>query len=192
MGTPDFAVPSLQALLDAGHEIAAVYTQPDKPVGRRQLLTPPPVKELALRCGLPVYQPTKLRDGTEAARLRELAPDLIAVVAYGRILPKEILEIPRLGCVNVHGSLLPKYRGAAPIQWAVINGETETGITTMVMGEGLEGSWTNWTATDSVRSRNSSFRVSPESARWMNRRQGNRLVSSSEGSMGCSTRGTGL
>ena len=138
MGTPDFAVPSLQALLDAGHEIAAVYTQPDKPVGRRQLLTPPPVKELALRCGLPVYQPTKLRDGTEAARLRELAPDLIAVVAYGRILPKEILEIPRLGCVNVHGSLLPKYRGAAPIQWAVINGETETGITTMVMGEGLD------------------------------------------------------
>lgn len=138
MGTPDFAVPSLQALLDAGHEIAAVYTQPDKPVGRRQLLTPPPVKELALHCGLPVYQPTRLRDGTEAARLRELAPDLIAVVAYGRILPREILEIPRLGCVNVHGSLLPKYRGAAPIQWAVINGETETGITTMVMGEGLD------------------------------------------------------
>ena len=138
MGTPDFAVPSLQALLDAGHEIAAVYTQPDKPVGRRQLLTPPPVKELALRYGLPVYQPTKLRDGTEAARLRELAPDLIAVVAYGRILPKEILEIPRLGCVNVHGSLLPKYRGAAPDPVGGDHGETETGITTMVMGEGLD------------------------------------------------------
>ena len=123
MGTPDFAVPSLQGLIDDGHEILAVYTQPDKPVGRKQVLTPPPVKALALEHGLPVYQPTKMRDGTVAAQLRELAPDLIAVVAYGRILPKEILEIPPYGCINVHGSLLPKYRGAGPIQWSVINGE---------------------------------------------------------------------
>ena len=138
MGTPDFAVPSLQGLIDDGHEILAVYTQPDKPVGRKQVLTPPPVKALALEHGLPVYQPTKMRDGTVAAQLRELAPDLIAVVAYGRILPKEILEIPPYGCINVHGSLLPKYRGAGPIQWSVINGETETGITTMYMGGGLD------------------------------------------------------
>ena len=138
MGTPDFAVPSLQGLIDDGHEILAVYTQPDKPVGRKQVLTPPPVKALALEHGLPVYQPTKMRDGTVAAQLRELAPDLIAVVAYGRILPKEILEIPPYGCINVHGSLLPKYRGAGPIQWSVINGEAETGITTMYMGEGLD------------------------------------------------------
>ena len=138
MGTPDFAVPSLQGLIDDGHEILAVYTQPDKPVGRKQVLTPPPVKALALKHGLPVYQPTKMRDGTVAAQLRELAPDLIAVVAYGRILPKEILEIPPYGCINVHGSLLPKYRGAGPIQWSVINGEAETGITTMYMGEGLD------------------------------------------------------
>ena len=117
MGNPDFAVPSLQGLIDDGHEILAVYTQPDKPVGRKQVLTPPPVKALALEHGLPVYQPTKMRDGTVAAQLRELAPDLIAVVAYGRILPKEILEIPPYGCINVHGSLLPKYRGAGPIQW---------------------------------------------------------------------------
>lgn len=138
MGTPDFAVPSLQALIDAGHEIAAVYTQPDKPVGRRQELTAPPVKELALEYGIPVYQPTKMRDGTLAEQLRQLAPDLIAVVAYGRLLPKEILEIPPMGCINVHASLLPKYRGAGPIQWAVINGEKETGITTMHMAEGLD------------------------------------------------------
>ena len=138
MGTPDFAVPSLQALLDAGHEVAAVYTQPDKPVGRKQVLTPPPVKALAQAHGIPVYQPVKLRDGSVAAQLKELAPELIVVVAYGRILPKEILELPPRGCINVHGSLLPKYRGAGPIQWAVINGEEETGITTMYMGEGLD------------------------------------------------------
>lgn len=138
MGTPDFAVPSLQALVDEGYEVAAVYTQPDKPVGRKQVLTPPPVKERALELGLPVHQPTKLRDGTVAAQLRGYAPDLIVVVAYGRVLPKEILDIPLMGCVNVHGSLLPKYRGAGPIQWAVINGERETGVTTMYMGEGLD------------------------------------------------------
>lgn len=138
MGTPDFAVPSLQALADEGYEIAAVYTQPDKPVGRKQVLTPPPVKVRALELGLTVHQPVKLRDGTVAAQLRDYAPDLIVVVAYGRVLPKEILEIPPMGCVNVHGSLLPKYRGAGPIQWAVINGEKETGITTMYMGEGLD------------------------------------------------------
>ena len=138
MGTPDFAVPSLQGLIDDGHEILAVYTQPDKPVGRKQVLTPPPVKALALEHGLPVYQPTKMRDGTVAAQLRELAPDLIAVVAYGRILPKEILEIPPYGCINVHGSLLPRWRGAAPIQWAVIAGDEMAGVTTMKMAEGLD------------------------------------------------------
>ena len=138
MGTPDFAVPSLQGLIDDGHEILAVYTQPDKPVGRKQVLTPPPVKALALEHGLPVYQPTKMRDGTVAAQLRELAPDLIAVVAHGRILPKEILEIPPYGCINVHGSLLPKYRGAGPIQWSVINGETETGVTTFLLNHEID------------------------------------------------------
>lgn len=138
MGTPEFAVPSLQALLDEGYDVAAVFTQPDKPKGRGYQLAAPPVKVLAQECGIPVYQPVKMRDGTVAAQLRELAPDLIVVVAYGRILPKEILEIPPMGCINVHGSLLPKYRGAGPIQWAVINGETETGVTTMYMGEGLD------------------------------------------------------
>ncbi len=138
MGTPDFAVPSLQTLLDRGHEVVGVFTQPDKPQGRKQILTPPPVKELALRYGIPVYQPVKMRDGTVAALLRELSPQLVVVVAYGRLLPKEVLEIPSMGCVNLHGSLLPKYRGAGPIQWAVINDEAVTGVTTMYMGEELD------------------------------------------------------
>ena len=138
MGTPDFAVPSLQTLLDRGHEVVGVFTQPDKPQGRKQILTPPPVKELALRYGIPVYQPVKMRDGTVAALLRELSPQLVVVVAYGRLLPKEVLEIPPMGCVNLHGSLLPKYRGAGPIQWAVINDEAVTGVTTMYMGEELD------------------------------------------------------
>lgn len=138
MGTPDFAVPSLQRLLDDGHTIAGVFTQPDKPKGRGYKLTPPPVKELALKYQLSVYQPEKMKDGRALAILKELAPELIVVVAYGRILPKDILELPQYGCVNVHGSLLPKYRGAAPIQWSVLNGDEVSGVTTMYMAEGLD------------------------------------------------------
>ena len=138
MGTPDFAVPCLQRLLEDGHEVPAVFTQPDKPVGRHAVLTPPPVKQLALSHGIPVYQPTKMRDGTVAALLRELAPDCLVVVAYGRILPQEILDVPLRGCVNIHGSLLPRYRGAAPIQWSVIRGETVTGVTSMFMDAGMD------------------------------------------------------
>ena len=121
MGTPDFAVPCLETLLQRGHEICGVFTQPDKPKGRKYILTPPPVKELALQRGIPVYQPKTLRNEESVECIRALAPDCIVVVAYGKILPKEILQIPPMGCINVHGSLLPKYRGAAPIQWAVIN-----------------------------------------------------------------------
>lgn len=138
MGTPDFAVPCLARILEDGHRVAGVFTQPDKPVGRHQVLTPPPVKELALERGIPVYQPVKLRDGTALELLRGLAPDLIVVVAYGRILPRDILDCPRLGCVNVHGSVLPKYRGAAPIQWTVLNGDKTAGVTTMFMAEELD------------------------------------------------------
>lgn len=138
MGTPDFAVPCLQRLLEDGHEVPAVFTQPDKPVGRHAVLTPPPVKQLALSHGIPVYQPTKMRDGTVAALLREMAPDCLVVVAYGRILPQEILDVPPRGCVNIHGSLLPLYRGAAPIQWSVIRGETVTGVTSMFMDAGMD------------------------------------------------------
>ena len=138
MGTPDFAVPCLQRLLEDGHEVPAVFTQPDKPVGRHAVLTPPPVKQLALSHRIPVYQPTKMRDGTAAALLRELAPDCLVVVAYGRILPQEILDVPPRGCVNIHGSLLPRYRGAAPIQWSVIRGETVTGVTSMFMDAGMD------------------------------------------------------
>ena len=138
MGTPDFAVPCLARLLDDGHQILAVYTQPDKPKGRGNTLTPPPVKTLAQERGIPVYQPTKLRDGAVAAQLRALAPDLMVVVAYGRILPPDILAVPPLGCVNIHGSLLPKYRGAAPIQWTVLNGDPVGGVTSMYMAEGMD------------------------------------------------------
>jgi len=138
MGTPDFAVPSLKALLTAGHEICAVYTQPDKPQGRKQIITAPPVKTLALEYRIPVYQPVSLKSETEQERLRQLAPDLIVVAAYGRLLPKAVLEIPPRGCMNVHGSLLPRWRGAAPIQWAVIAGDKTTGVTTMQMAEGLD------------------------------------------------------
>ena len=138
MGTPDFAVPCLQALLDAGHEVCGVYTQPDKPVGRKQILTPPPVKTLALENNIPVYQPETFRDAEPVAELQNLQPELIVVVAYGKLLPKSVLDIPPYGCVNVHGSLLPKYRGAAPIQWAALNGDAVTGVTTMYMGEGLD------------------------------------------------------
>lgn len=138
MGTPEFAEASLQKLLETDHQIVGVFTQPDKPKGRGYKLVAPPVKELALAHDIPVFQPQKMRDGTALEILQELQPDLIAVVAYGKILPKEILELPRYGCINVHGSLLPKYRGAGPIQWSVINGESVTGVTTMYMGEGLD------------------------------------------------------
>ena len=138
MGTPDFAVPSLKALVEAGHEIRGVFTQPDKPKNRGMKLQAPPIKEYALSVGLPVFQPAKLRDGEALGILKGLEPELIAVAAYGKILPVDILELPRLGCVNVHSSLLPKYRGAAPINWAILNGEDETGITIMVMAEGMD------------------------------------------------------
>ena len=138
MGTPEFAEASLQKLLETEHRIVGVFTQPDKPKGRGYKLVAPPVKELAFAHNIPVYQPQKMRDGTALTILQELQPDLIVVVAYGKILPREILELPRYGCINVHGSLLPKYRGAGPIQWSVINGEEITGVTTMYMGEGLD------------------------------------------------------
>ena len=138
MGTPDFAVPSLQALIDAGHDVCAVYTQPDKPQGRKQILTAPPVKTLALEYDIPVFQPNTLKNEDEQARLRELAPEVIIVVAYGKLLPKAVLDIPPHGCIDVHGSLLPRWRGAAPIQWAVIAGDEMAGVTTMQMAEGLD------------------------------------------------------
>lgn len=139
MGTPDFAVPSLAALLEAGHEVCGVFCQPDKPVGRHQnKLQAPPVKQFALSKDIPVFQPVKLRDGTALAQLKELDPELIVVAAYGRILPDDILALPPKGCINVHSSLLPKYRGAAPINWAVINGDAETGVTIMHMATELD------------------------------------------------------
>lgn len=138
MGTPDFAVGCLKRLHDDGHNIVGVFTQPDKPKGRNHTLAASPVKEEALKLGLTVYQPDSMRDGTALEIIEELSPDLIAVVAFGKILPKEILDFPKYGCINVHGSLLPKYRGAAPIQWSVINGDKETGVTTMFMDEGID------------------------------------------------------
>ena len=142
MGTPEFAVPCLRTLAESGHEVAAVFTQPDKPKGRGYKLIPTPVKAAALEYGIPVYQPLSLRKGEEADEamriLREAAPELIVVTAYGQILPKEILELPKYGCINIHASLLPKYRGAAPINWVLLNGEKETGVTSMQMSEGLD------------------------------------------------------
>lgn len=138
MGTPMFAVPSLKALVEAGHEVVGVFTQPDKPKNRGMKLQPTPVKEYALTENIPVYQPEKLRDGQALEILRQLSPELIVVAAYGKILPVDILELPPLGCVNVHSSLLPKYRGAAPINWAILNGENETGVTIMYMAQGLD------------------------------------------------------
>lgn len=138
MGTPDFAVPCLEALVNAGYEVIGAFTQPDKPKGRGYALAPPPVKVTALEHNIPVYQPKTLRDGETLKILEELSPECIVVVAYGKILPKDILELPKYGCINVHASLLPKYRGAAPIQWSVINGESETGVTAMYMDEGLD------------------------------------------------------
>lgn len=138
MGTPDFAVPTLKRLIDDGHDVAAVFTQPDKPKGRGYKLAPPPVKELAMEYNIPVHQPTKMRDGTVLNLIKEYAPDLVVVVAYGRMLPKDVLEAPKYGCINGHASILPKYRGAGPIQWAVINGEKESGVTAMQMAEGMD------------------------------------------------------
>ena len=138
MGTPDFAVPSLKALIEAGHEVCGVFTQPDKPKNRGMRLQKSPVKEYALSNGIPVFQPAKLRDGEAFATLAELNPELIVVAAYGKLLPVDILTLPRFGCVNVHSSLLPKYRGAAPINWAILNGEEETGVTIMYMAEGMD------------------------------------------------------
>lgn len=142
MGTPDFAVPCLKVLAESSHEVSAVFTQPDKPKGRGYKMIPTPVKSVALEYGLPVYQPLSLRKGDDAQQameiLKNISPDLIVVTAYGQILPKEILELPKYKCINIHASLLPKYRGAAPINWCLLNGETQTGVTSMLMSEGLD------------------------------------------------------
>ena len=138
MGTPDFSVGTLKELAKAGHEIVGVISQPDKPKGRGKNLQPTPVKEAAMELGLPVYQPKKVRDPEFIQVVRDLDPEVIVVVAFGQIIPKEILEMPKYGCINVHASLLPAYRGAAPIQWAVINGDKESGVTIMRMDEGLD------------------------------------------------------
>lgn len=138
MGTPEFSVPCLQRLLTDGHDVAGVFTQPDKPKGRGKLLAAPPVKEFALEHGVPVFQPRTMRDGEAVRILEELQPELIVVTAFGKILPAEVLDFPKYGCINIHASLLPRYRGAAPIQWAVLNGETVTGVTSMQMDVGLD------------------------------------------------------
>ena len=138
MGTPEFAVPSLQGLYAGGHEVLAVFTQPDRPKGRGKQMAAPPIKEAALELNLPVFQPESVRTDEVYGQLLELEPDAIIVVAYGKILPKRLLDLPKWGCINVHASLLPAYRGAAPIHWAIVNGETETGITIMKMDEGLD------------------------------------------------------
>jgi len=138
MGTPDFAVPSLEKIIADGHEVAAVFTQPDKPRGRGHHLMPTPVKEIALKHNIAVYQPLTLKDDEVLSLISGIKPDCIVVVAYGRILPVAVLETPKLGCINVHASLLPRYHGAAPIQWAVINGEKVTGNTTMYMAKGID------------------------------------------------------
>ena len=138
MGTPDFAVPSLKALLDSGETVTGVFTQPDKPKGRGHRLQPPPVKMAAEEYGIPIFQPVSLRKDETLEELKALEPELIVVVAYGKILPRAVLELPRFGCINVHGSLLPKYRGAAPIQWTVLNGDPVGGVTTMFMADGID------------------------------------------------------
>lgn len=138
MGTPDFAVKSLERIIADGHNVQAVYTKVDAPKGRKMILTPSDVKVCALEHNLPVFQPTTLKDEAEVERLKALSPDLIVVVAYGKLLPKAVLDIPKYGCVNVHGSILPRWRGAAPIQWTVLSGDEYGGVTTMYMGEGLD------------------------------------------------------
>ena len=151
MGTPDFAVPTLEKLINSNHDVCAVFSQPDKPVGRKQIMTPPEVKVCALNAGISVYQPKTLRDEDTQALIRSFNADAIIVVAYGKILPKEVLESAKYCCINVHASLLPKYRGAAPIQWAVLNGDSETGICIQKMALGIdEGdilSMQRWTLT---------------------------------------------
>ncbi len=138
MGTPEFAVPSLRALIDSGNEVAAIVAQPDKPKGRGRRLAPPPVKKAAEEHNIPVLQPAKIRTGEFLEQLEKINPDLICVAAYGKILPKAVLDLPRFGCINVHASLLPRYRGAAPINWAIVRGEKVTGVTTMQMDEGMD------------------------------------------------------
>lgn len=138
MGTPDFSVPTLEALVNAGHEVVGVVTQPDKPKGRGKAVLMTPVKEKAIKLSIPVYQPAKAREESFIQIIRDIDPDVCVVIAFGQILPKAILDIPRYGCVNIHASLLPGYRGAAPLQWVVLNGETETGITTMMMDVGMD------------------------------------------------------
>lgn len=138
MGTPDFAVPALRALVKAGYEIAGVVTQPDKPRGRGNTMLPTPVKEEAVKHGITVYQPVKVREPEFLEVLQEIHPDLIVVAAFGQIIPQTILDLPEYGCINIHASLLPKYRGAAPIQWAILDGEKETGVTIMKMDAGLD------------------------------------------------------
>ena len=139
MGTPDFAVPCLEKIINCKHEVCAVFSRADKPVGRKQVLTPPPVKITALKYGIPVYQPEKVKNNPEIINLlKSIQPDAIAVVAYGRILPPEILNIPKYGCINLHGSLLPRHRGASPIQWSIVCGDKKTGVTTMLMDEGMD------------------------------------------------------
>jgi methionyl-tRNA formyltransferase len=138
LGTPAFAVPTLQRIVDAGHRVSAVFTQPDRPKGRGGQLSASPVKEAALRLGLPVHQPERIRHADVAEQLKQMRPDAMVVVGYGQIIPQAIIDIPRLGIINVHASLLPKYRGAAPIQWAVATGETRTGVTTMRIDAGLD------------------------------------------------------
>ncbi len=138
LGTPEFAVPSLRALIDSSCEVCAAFTQPDRPAGRSQIPRPPAVKSFAASAGIPVFQPEKIRTPENKPLLESFKPDFIVVVAYGQILPKWLLDLPRLGCVNVHGSLLPRYRGAAPVAWAILNGDAVTGITTMRMDEQLD------------------------------------------------------
>ena len=138
MGTPDFAVNPLKSLIEKGYDVVGVFTQPDKPVGRKAVLTPPPVKVVAQEAGIPVFQPDTLKNGEGVKILRELKPDIAVVVAYGKILPKDFLEFPKYGCINIHGSILPKYRGAAPIQRCVLDGEEYAGVTSMQMDVGLD------------------------------------------------------
>ncbi len=138
MGTPDFSVPTLESLLDSRHQVIAVVTQPDKPKGRGRAVAMSPVKECALEHGIPVYQPVRARDETFIREMETLAPDVMVVIAFGQILSQDLLDVPRYGCVNIHASLLPKYRGASPIQWAVLNGDEETGVTTMQMAAGMD------------------------------------------------------
>ncbi len=138
MGTPDFAVKPLEALIDANYDVVGVFTQPDKPVGRKAILTPPPVKVVAVENNVPVFQPDSLKNGVGLELLKDLNPDVVIVVAYGKILPKDFLDFPKYGCINIHGSILPQYRGAAPIQWSVLDGREFAGVTAMQMDVGLD------------------------------------------------------